>query len=357
MTLRIVLLLQDLEFGGTQRYATYLLRGLDRTRFAPQLWSLRGGADLLPEARSGGCEVVQLTRARWLTPWALVRLALRLWRERPQLLYTLTVVPNVWGRILGRLTGVPVIVSGYRSLRPRWHERWLWPLSRRIICNARAVEQLLTARCGVDPQRVAFVPAAVDLDRFQPGPPPDDPQPLVLSIGRLVDVKDPLTLLAAFRRVAERVPQARLELVGSGPLRGRLQRRVEAWALTSRVVFVRGAADVRPCLRRARVFALASRSEAAPNAILEAMAMGVPVVATRVGGVPELVRHGETGLLVEPGDAQGLADALVALLTDAARAQALGLAGRSRAAAEHTLARTIAETERVLLEAARDASA
>jgi glycosyltransferase involved in cell wall biosynthesis len=348
---RLVVLLQDLEFGGTQRYALYLLRGLDRTRFAPELWLLRGGVDLLPEAEAAGVEIVPLTTSARLSPWAMVRLFARLRRAPPDLLYTLTVVPNVWGRILGRLAGVPAIVSGYRSLRPRRHERWLSPLSRRILCNARAVERLLVERCGVPPQRIAVVPAAVDTERFAIDSAGDVPPPLVLSVGRLVREKNPLTLVEAFARVAERMPEARLELVGKGPLRSAVERRIRDEALESRVTLVGGATDVRPHLRRARVFALASTSDAAPNAVLEAMAMAVPVVATRVGGVPELVAHGETGLLVEPGDAPALAEALVALLTDPQRARAMGAAARERMTSAHSLTRMVTATERVLLAA------
>jgi glycosyltransferase involved in cell wall biosynthesis len=272
-------------------------------------------------------------------------------RRRPQILYTLTAVPNVWGRVLGRIARVPVIVSGYRGLLPRQMERFLWRLSDRIICNAEASKDILIHRFSVEPTRIAVVPNAVDADRFHPEQAAKDLQPTVVFVGRLVADKDPLNLLEGLRLAAERVPHARFEIIGDGPFKPRLEKRIRAGSLETRIRLLPANTDVRSALRRAWVFTLPSASEASPNAILEAMAMGLPVVATRVGGIPELVADGTTGLLVEPGNPASLADALVALLTDETRRRSMGEKGRERVLSRHNIQSEVQQTAQVLLDA------
>lgn len=341
--LRLVVLLQDLEFGGTQRYAVQLLAQLDRRRFAPELWLLRAGADLLPAAQASGASIVRLSTASRVGPLALLRLAWRLWRHRPELLYTLTVVPNLWGRSFAGLLRIPV-VSGYRSLLPRQGERLLHRFSGRIVANAAVLGELMTARFGVEPERIAIVPNAVDAEYFAPDETPKSPDPLIVCVARLVAEKDLPTLVAAFRRVRDAMPSARLDIVGAGPLMP---------PTTPGLRVVPPNTDIRPHLRCAWVFALSSASEASPNAIAEAMACGLPVVATRVGGIPELVADGVTGQLVPPRDPVALAAALSALLRDADRRERLGAAGRRHVEAALSPAAIVRRTATVLLEVAQ----
>ena len=348
---RLVLLLQDLAFGGTQRYALNLVRGLDRTLFAPEIWLLNAGDDLLDEARATGAPVLRVSGYAPGDPRAVVRLALQLRRDPPPLLYTLTVVPNIWGRILGRFFGVPRIASGFRALEPRQWERLLWRLSDRILCNAEVLRDRMVERHGVPAARIAVIPNAVDAERFQPAE--TAPGPEVVSVARLVPDKNPLALLDAFALAVKDRPEARLTLAGEGPLRSVLEGRAQAPDLSGRVRFVGGCADVRPLLTQARVFALSSVREGSPNAVLEAMACGLPVAAPAVGGLTELVRHGETGLLALPGDVPGLARNLARLLDRPDEARAMGLAGRERVVREHSLERMVRDTEAVLLDVLR----
>ena len=135
---RIVLLLEDLKFGGTQRQALELARGLDRTRFQPEIWVMAAGDDLAALARSWGIPLVSLSPARKAGPAALARLWLRLKRAPPDLLLTLTALPNIWGRLLGRWAGTPLVVGNVRSLiHDRQYEGWLWPFADYILCNTK----------------------------------------------------------------------------------------------------------------------------------------------------------------------------------------------------------------------------
>ncbi|MFH1137368.1 MAG: glycosyltransferase family 4 protein [Pseudomonadota bacterium] len=350
--IKLAVLLQDLEFGGTQRYALHLLKHLDRSRFSPELWVLRGGKrDMDGLAGQAGIKVVRFSEASWVDPAALIRLLLRLLTHKPDILYTLTAVPNIWGRVLGRLTRVPALVSGYRGLLPNQKEKYLWRLSDRIICNARVLRDVMADRFGVDPARVRVIPNAVDTDFFTPPDGPRAQEPTIVYIGRLHEIKDPLTLSRAFKIVCERMPEARLQMIGNGPLGGDLAEYIRANKLTENATLIPGQGDVRPFLRQAWVFALTSLREASPNVIIEAMATGLPTAASRVGGVPELVTEGETGRLFEVGDHAALAEILVDLLSDREKRERMGVKAREMVLANHSLRAMVEKTEEVLLEA------
>jgi glycosyltransferase involved in cell wall biosynthesis len=246
---------------------------------------------------------------------------------------------------------VPVVVSGYRSLYPKQAERWLWRLADRIICNAEALKEVMVDRFDVNSRRIAVIPNAVDVEAFQPSEAAKAPEPTVLFVGRLVQEKDPLNMVEGFRLVADKLPDVRFQRLGNGLLKPEVEARIRACGLESRLELLPGTPDIRPYLRRAWAFVLASAMEASPNVIIEAMAMGLPVVATRVGGIPELVVHEETGFLVNPGDPAGLADALISLLTNESQRRLMGDMGRQRVLERHTLENMVRQTERVLAEA------
>lgn len=348
--LRLAVLLQDLEYGGTQRYAVELLRRLDRSLFTPELWLLNSGHAMEAEARATGAPLVRLSTRPPGSPLALPPLFRHVASARPDILYTLTVVPNIWGRLFGRAAGVPAIASGYRALRPGQWESLLWRLSDRVICNAEILRQRVVAVHGAEPERVAVVPNSVDLERLLPAPGHGE-EALVVSVARLVPDKSPLTLVEAFALVRRELPQARLVMVGEGPLLPLVRARLAALGLEDAVELVGGCGDVRPHLARAQVFALASAREGSPNAVLEAMACGLPVVASRVGGIPELVEDGCTGLLATPGAPEDFARRLLHLLGAAALRVKMGKAGRQRVEERHSPEAVTRATERELLAA------
>ncbi|MEW6265745.1 MAG: glycosyltransferase family 4 protein [Thermodesulfobacteriota bacterium] len=351
--LKLAVLLQNLEYGGTQRYVIDLLTRINRDRIAPEVWVMEGVTDMAGPLTAAGVPIVWLARSSWVTPWALGRLFLKLVRRPPGVLYTLTTVPNIWGRLLGRLVGTPAIISSYRTLLPRQFERWLWPVSRRIICNAQRLKETMIERFGVDSARIEVIPNAVDTSFFQPDEGPKADRPTLLYLGRLHESKDPITLLQAFRLVSDRLPGARLEMVGYGPLLPRVRAFLKASGLEDRVAVTPGVEDVRPFLARAWALVLSSAWEGSPNVIIEAMAAGLPVAATRVGGVEELVQDGRTGLLVPPGDSPRLAEALLAILKNQPLREDLGRAGRAWVLANHSLEAMVRRTEQVILSAAR----
>jgi len=347
---RLVFLLEDLNFGGTQRQALELARRLDRNRFQAELWVLRAGDDMAPLAQEWDIPVIWLARSGWVGPQSLLALWRRLWRDPPDLLMLLTVIPNIWGRLWGGLAGVPRIVGNCRGGAAPWrqHERWLWPWVHHLLCNSHSLRDFLVSTYGLPPERLTVVPNGVDLEFFQPpAGGKDQGPPVLLSVARLVPDKDHDTLLAAFGRVASRHPEAELWLVGDGPRRQALEHKAGEMALDGRVRFFPGEPDLRAFYHRADLFVLSSVAEALPNVILEAMAAGLPVVATRVGGIPEAVAPEATGLLVAPGDVAGLAAALARLLGDPEARQTMGRKGRERVLEHYSFTAMVRRHEEV----------
>jgi glycosyltransferase involved in cell wall biosynthesis len=317
-----------------------LARLLDPARFQVEVWLLAAADDLAPLARDWGLPVVRLSRRERVGPAALARLWRRLKDQPVDLLMPLTVVPNIWGRVLGRLARVPVIVGNCRGggAPRRQHERWLWPLAHHIICNSAAISRVLTRRCGVPEARLSVIPNGVDTDYFRPAPQEGQPYPaVVLSVARMVPDKDPDTLIRAFALTAPAFPQAQLWLVGEGPLLAAVRQLAQETLPPGSFRFIPPQADLRPLFRQAGLLALSSRTEALPNVVLEAMAAGLPVAATAVGGVPELVTPARTGWLAAPGDAPGLAAAMGRLLENPEKCRAYGRAGRERAEGDFSL--------------------
>jgi glycosyltransferase involved in cell wall biosynthesis len=207
--------------------------------------------------------------------------------------------------------------------------------SRAVVFVSRASMEAFAARYRPNPKTWAVVHNGVDLSRFRAEPatfPVDVPVPPGAPVATIVASMGPgkghRQAIAAWPSVAARVTGARLLLVGSGPEERALRRLAAALGVGHLVVFVGIRADVPQLMRASTLVLLPSESEALPTTLIEAAACGRAVVAVGVGGVPEVVTHGRTGLLVSPGDRVGLADAVVGLLTDEERRDAMGRAGR-----------------------------
>jgi len=337
--LKTVLLLQDLHLGGTQRHTLELARRLDPSRFETEVWTLMGGGGFLPKAMEYGLTVRQLAAGGAVGPRGLWNLWRRLAGFRPDVLMALTVVPNIWGRVLGRLARVPAIVANCRGGDDLWrqHEGLLKHFAHHHICNARALESALTGRYGLPAGRVDVIPTGVDTDFFLPAPALRRSPPVILCLARLAPVKDHETLIRAFELLHPRHPGVRLRLVGDGELRDALAARIAASPAGAAMELLPGVDDPRPQYAQASVVALSSANEGMPNVLLEAMSMGLPTVGTDVGGVGEVIRHGRTGFVVPKGDSAALAGALSGLLADAGLRGRMGAEGRRVALAEHSL--------------------
>jgi glycosyltransferase involved in cell wall biosynthesis len=330
------------EPGGAQTYVASLLPAL-AGRFDVAV-AAHGPGPVREAARAAGVRFVPLRHVRRaINPWrdvlGLVELVILLRRERPHILHASSSKAGVLGRLAAWLTGVPIrifTVHGWAfsaSHGPiaglyRWTERLVKAVTTVTVCVAEgeraaglaagACEERTTVviHNGVDPR------AAIPRQRGDTGP------PRIVTVGRFKAPKDPLTLVRALASLGARSFEA--VIVGDGPDRRAVEAEIERLGLVQAARLAGERDDVPELLAGADIFVLSSRSEGLPLSILEAMSAGLPVVASRVGGVPEVVLDGETGLLVPPGDPSSLAAAIERLLVDPDLRARLGTAGRAR---------------------------
>jgi glycosyltransferase involved in cell wall biosynthesis len=329
------------EVGGAQSYVASLLPALARD--FDVVVAAHGMGPLREAAAPLGAPYIPLEHVRRrINPWrdlaGLVELVRVFRRERPDILHANSSKAGVLGRLAARVAGVPIRIftvhgwafSAYSGVKGRlyyWGDRLVEPLTTVTICVSEGERKAGIAAGTCDAERTVVIPNAVDVN----GAPRSSHQrkvPRIIAVGRLKAPKDFLTLV----RAASRLPEgAETLIVGEGPDRPRLEQEINALGVTERVRLLGERYDVPKLLADADVFVLSSASEGMPVSVLEAMAAGLPVVSSRVGGVPELVVDGETGILVRPGDASALAAALSGLIADPAKRRSLGAAGRARA--------------------------
>lgn len=327
--LSVLFLMEDLCYGGTQRQTLELAARLDRRRFTPSILTLTGETDLDIVARENEIALTHLGQSRRVPASFFLRLPGILRKFGPDILVPCTALPNIWGRIWGRLLKIPVTVGTCRGGGgpKRQHEHLLWRMADHLVCNTMALRDVLCG-LGVPPEKLSFIPNGVDTGRFTVSNRPSSRAPLILCVARLAGDKDLPTLIGAMRLVIEKMPDARLRLVGDGPEEKKLKELANRLLPGGQVEFVPGAGDVRGHYASARLFALSSRREGQPNVILEAMASGLPVCATAVGGIPAMIDEGRNGLLCPAGDARAMANNCLKLLANDSLADAMGRAGR-----------------------------
>jgi glycosyltransferase involved in cell wall biosynthesis len=337
---RVLLLITLAEVGGAQAYVAELLPAL-AGRF-DVLVAAHGPGPLRAAAAKAGVRFVGLEHVRRpINPWrdvaGFVELVRLLRRERPDILHASSSKAGVLGRLAALVAGVPIRIftvhgwafnahSGLASSLYRWADRLARPVTTVTICvseNERAAG-MRAATCNAE--RTVVIRNAVSLDG-RPRARHGNARPLLIAVGRLKAPKDFVT----FIRALALLPADSFEalIVGDGPDRSTLESELRQLGLEDRVRLIGERHDVPDLLAAADVFVLSSVSEGLPVSVLEAMAAELPVVASHVGGLPELVLDGETGLLVEPRAADQLAAALGRLVADGDLGRRLGAAGRA----------------------------
>jgi glycosyltransferase involved in cell wall biosynthesis len=334
--------------GGSERHLLTLLPALEERGVEPVFLGLDDpGWDVEPFYRALGVESVRLSCPRDLDPGLLRRARLELARLRPEIVHTHLVHGDVYGG-LGAPRGVPVVSTKhnddpFRRGQFRHVERLLTRRAARVIAISGALRRFCVEEVGLPAEKVAVVHYGLDALPVPWGDGPEVPLPedarVLLCVSRLAEQKGVDVAVRALAQVRAVEPRAVLVVLGEGPERARL---------AGDGVFLPGrGGDVASWYRRAELLVHPARWEGFGLALLEAMLAAKPVVATRVSAAPEIVLDGETGLLVPPDDAPALAEALLALLADPARAAAMGEAGLARARGEFSVARMAERTAAV----------
>jgi glycosyltransferase involved in cell wall biosynthesis len=347
--------------GGAEHVAAHWAMHLDRSRFEPMLCATRLIAEtgpLLDELRDADVPVLQLRRRRRadLAAWAPLVSLLR--RERVDVVHAHMFGANVWGTVLGRLTRVPVIVAHEHS--------WSFEgsplrrlLDRELIARGAsvfvatstedrdkmvAIERVPFSKVRVLPNGIPPLRAPSGRDiRAELGIAPG--APLVGSVGELHPAKAFDVLIAATAALRSRFPELRVVVAGEGGDRGRLERAIEEHGVEGSFALLGRREDVPDLLAALDVAVSSSAREGSPLSVMEYMAAGLPVVATRVGGIPDLIDDGVHGLLVPPDDPEQLASAIERVLADEPLRLSLGEQARERQRREFDLGAAIRRVE------------
>jgi glycosyltransferase involved in cell wall biosynthesis len=280
----------------------------------------------------------------------VLKLARFLRAHRIRLVHTFDFYSNMLGVPAARLARVPVVIASQRdlgNLRPplqrRLHNVAL-RLAHYVVVNAQAAAESLETAGIVAPARIVVIPGGVDCTRFS-GTPDGNRSSGRIVIGTVAILRPEKGLVDFVRaagHVVERFPEARFLIWGAGPLRAHLERLVRDLGLSGAVELAGATLEPETALRELDIFVLPSLSEACSNALLEAMATGRAVVATRVGGNPALVEDQVTGLLVPPGDPAALAKAIIRLIEEPALAAGLAARAQQRVRTEFGIDRMLA---------------
>ena len=335
-------LVLSLDLGGLERVVLELVREARESGRRADVVCLDRPGLLAPRVEDLGGRVRCIARRPGERLGTIGRLKAALRELRPDVVHSHQIGALLYGGPAARAAGVPLTVHTEHGkhysgrLRTRLVGRLAGRFAARFFCvSADIAAEALSSRI-VPRRKVHVIPNGIETSRFLGGDdggslrrslaiPPD--VPVIGTVGRLGEIKRQDLLIRAFGRVRSRKPDVHLLLVGDGPLREELGELATALGLDGSVHFAGYQPEPERYLRVMDVFALTSRSEGMPLAVLEAWATGIPVVATRVGGLPELIEEGRTGVLIEPDDEAGLAEALCDLVLDRDRARQLGEAG------------------------------
>jgi glycosyltransferase involved in cell wall biosynthesis len=346
--LRVAHVSWGLNVGGLEKLLVEFARHADRAHFDLRFVSLTTRGTLASDLERHGWPVSALEEPGGLQPGLVLRLAQLFRRERIDVVHTHDERPLLYGAAAARLARVPRVVHTRHGQKARNTRRQVVlfrlaaSLADRVACVSDDAAAL-TLREGVAPRRVRTVRNGIDLARFAyTGPAPDEP---VVTVARLSPEKDVATLVRAAAVAVRELPSFRLEVAGDGVCMPALRQLTAGLGLEEHVRFHGEVRDIPALLGRARLFVLPSVEEGISLTLLEAMARGLPVVATRIGGNPEVVADGETGLIVPAREPDIMARAMLQLLSDPEKGRRMGQAGRLRVETHFDVRRMVSAYE------------
>jgi sugar transferase (PEP-CTERM/EpsH1 system associated) len=366
---RVMHVMFALQPGGMEFGVIKIVNGLNPSRVRSSICSTAPAVGPMKSHVAPHVPVFELRRRAGNDPklvWDLYRLFTR---ERPHVVHT-----HAWGTLLegllaARLARVPIVVHGeHGTLQLRGYQariqRWAWGRTTAVLSVSRKLAERMARGTGFPHERIVTIQNGVDFSRFSPSLREAARHelglaPMELTIGtagRLVPVKDHANLIEALAILRDRDVAFTAVIAGEGPLRAEIEALIAARGLRTHVRLLGQRADVNRVFAALDVFVLPSKSEGMSNTILEAMASGVPTVATNVGGAEELVDDGVTGLLVPSQNCEALAGALGRMAASPGRRRAMGEAARVKAETEFSLDRMLGDYDALYVELAARAA-
>jgi len=362
---RVLHVIYSLYRGGAERIIEAQLLGGDRRRFEYLVCSLTGGGDLIDRMSNTGSRVFLLGKRRRGDFTAVTKLANLIRREHIDLLHLHNSPGMFWGTLaqIASGAGVPIVRTEHLPYLPEALPslyRWLYPRfskrARKVICVSDRVRQSFAERFPELADTFMEIPNGIRLQDYEELPPRAECRAqfklltgakLIGTVGRMVPQKNHKLLIEALFRVRQTVPEVHLAIIGEGELRESLAAYAADLGVSEYVSLVKETQKIDYFYGAIDIFCLSSDLEGMPLTLLEALASGVPVVSTEVGGIPEVIESGKTGYLVPKGSAEFLAKRIVELLQDPAKAAELALAGRKMVHERFPAEKMIRATEAV----------
>lgn len=374
---RIMYFIGSLQLGGAERQLAELAVRLDKNLFDIEICCIAQGGPLIDYVQSHGIKVsifqACLLKGKY-NPFSYIHIVREMWRifrhirkQRPDIVHAFLYTAYVIGVLCARLAHIPVIIASRRSLgffkesnfikQPL--ENFVNLFTHHVLVNSRAVQEDVLRRERIDPDKIKLIYNGVDLERFQTkveknqilcelGIPHD--RVIVGVVANLIHYKGHRELVEAARIIKQRVPSIAFIFVGrDGGIKKDLQNIILEYHLVDTIFFTNDRNDIPRLMQGFDIAALASHEEGFSNVILEAMATGLPMVATNVGGNPEAVVDGETGFIVPTRNPEALAQALLKLIENPILRKHMGEKGRQRVALHFSIQRLISDMQEFYL--------
>lgn len=358
--MNILFLSTHLNTGGISSYLLTLSRGL--VKKGHPVWIATSGGNLVESLKESGVKHITLnirtkSELDCRIYFSLLPLKEMIPKNKIDVIHAQTRVTQVIAACLSRLTGKPFVSTCHGFFKNRWSRRVFPCWGERVIAISPAVCEHLQKDFNLDPQRIVLIKNGIDLEDFPAVSAQTketnrrafglEDEPTIGIIARLSSVKGHDVLIAAMKKVAAQFPRARLLVVGKGRLEKELKRLVETSHLLENVRFYPVVNQSAEMLSLFDVFVMPSRQEGLGLSVMEAQAAGLPVVASKVGGLPSLIEDGRTGLFVPPENANLLAEAILLLLRNKDKAKEMGERARGFIQKEFSAQRMVEETVEV----------
>lgn len=366
MAIKIIELITSLDFGGTQKMLFETLKRINREKYQFIVVSLKGRGVYTQEIEELGIKVVNLGvnggvskfRLFLSLPIVFFKLLKILIKEKPQIVHSYLFQANILGRIAAKIVRVPAIICSLRVMDPRKYQIWLERITKNFvtlfIANSEILRQFSIFNAGINPEKIITIYNGIDSNRYSYLNPQSKREELGIkendyligTIGRLDEQKGIEYLFKALKIIKEQIQNFKCLVVGNGRLRSKLEQLKVKLGIKENVILTGARTDANDLMAMFNLFVLPSLWEGLPNVLLEAMACEKPIIATNVGGVPELIENEKSGILVEPKDPNSLAKAIIELIKNKEKSKIVSQQARKRVE-KFSLDKMVKEIEKI----------